>query len=204
MKIMNIFPTTVGAFELGREFNQQELEFLLSQPRSKNLGNERSVNSYLLNDPVLADLRSFVDRSVGEYFKTICAPKYDVQLKVTQSWLNYAKTGEHHHKHAHPNSYLSGVLYIKTDKENPDKITFFQNEHYNRISLFVENWNLTNAESWWFEVKAGELLIFPSELRHMVMPVEGEERVSLAFNTFPFGYIGDETNLTALRIQEVS
>jgi hypothetical protein len=35
----------------------------------------------------------------------------------------------------------------------------------------------------------------------MVEPVQ-QERISLSFNTFPVGYIGEEKNLTALHLKD--
>ena len=57
-----------------------------------------------------------------------------------------------------------------------------------------------SSESWWFEVGAGDLMIFPSHLTHMVESVQ-QERVSLSFNTFPVGYVGEEESLTALHLE---
>jgi hypothetical protein len=34
---------------------------------------------------------------------------------VTQSWLNWTKPGQWHHKHSHPNSLYSGVLYLDVE-----------------------------------------------------------------------------------------
>ena len=64
-------------------------------------------------------------------------------------------------------------------------------------------WNEYNSESWWFPVGTGELILFPSNLSHKVQPVEGSDtRISLAFNTFPVGHIGDEDELTALHLEK--
>jgi len=61
---------------------------------------------------------------------------------------------------------------------------------------------LYNSESWWFEVGTGDLLLFPSSLTHMVETVQEDERISLSFNTFPVGYVGDESSLTALHLKD--
>jgi hypothetical protein len=91
------------------------------------------------------------------------------------------------------------VLYIKANKES-DKIYFYK-DGYKQISLPTENWNLYNSESWWFEAVAKELILFPSSLTHMVQTVQGEDtRISLSFNTFPVGYVGDEKSLTGLHV----
>jgi uncharacterized protein (TIGR02466 family) len=163
------------------------------------MGNTTSNNRYVLRHDTLAKLREFTEVCVAEYLKAIYAPKYDVSLRLTQSWLNYTKPGEWHHKHAHPNSFVSGVLYFKAAKER-DKIYFYK-DGYQQIKLPTDQWNLHNSESWWFEVGAGDLMLFPSSLTHMVETVQGDDRVSLAFNTFPVGYVGEEESLTALHLE---
>jgi hypothetical protein len=54
-------------------------------------------------------------------------------MRLTQSWLNYTKPGQFHHKHAHPNSFISGVLYMKAARQR-DKIYFYK-DGYKQISL---------------------------------------------------------------------
>ena len=199
MNLISIFPTTIGKFELGRDFSTEELAFVDSQPTHKNMGNYTSDNRYVLRDDTLKSLTAFIDASVAEYLRSIYAPKHDVSMRVTQSWLNYTKPGEFHHKHTHPNSFISGVLYVKAKKES-DKIYFYR-DGYQQIKLATDNWSLHNSESWWFEVGAGDLMIFPSSLTHMVEPVQGEDtRISLSFNTFPVGYVGAEDSLMALYV----
>ena len=133
--------------------------------------------------------------------KKVDAPKHPVEIYITQSWLNYTDTGQYHHKHAHPNSWLSGCIYVNADKEK-DKITFY-NDQYNRIVIPTDNFNPFNSSSWWFSVGTGDIVIFPSHLSHMVeQTVSTDTRVSIAINTFLKGYIGDEHNLTGLHLNE--
>jgi uncharacterized protein (TIGR02466 family) len=199
LNLYSIFPTPVARFEVGREFTADELAFVDSQSAHKNMGNTTSNDRYVLQHDTLAKLREFTESCVAEYLKTIYAPKNEVSLRLTQSWLNYTKPGEFHHKHAHPNSFVSGVLYLKAARER-DKIYFYK-DGYQQIKLPTDQWNLHNSESWWFEVGAGDLMLFPSSLTHMVETVQGNERVSLAFNTFPVGYVGEEESLTALHLR---
>lgn len=70
------------------------------------------------------------------------------------------------------------------------------------IKLPPSEWNVWNSESWWFEVGTGDLVLFPSHLQHMVETVQGEQtRISLSFNTFPVGLVGEEVDLTGLRVE---
>jgi len=191
-------PTPVAKFELGREFSAEELDCAGTQETHKNMGNTTSNNRYVLRDDTMAKLREFTEASVNEYLQSIYAPKHDVSLRITQSWLNYTKPGEFHHKHAHPNSFVSGVLYIKASSER-DKIYFYK-DGYEQIKLPVDQFNLFNSTSWWLPVETGRLMLFPSNLTHMVETVKEEDRISLSFNTFPVGYVGEEETLTALHV----
>ena len=195
----NLFPTPVSFLELGRGFSDEETDFLLNLEQKPNDGNTTSKERHLLDDTKLASLREFMDASVSAYFKEIYSPKNEVSLRITQSWVNYTKPGQWHHKHAHPNSFISGVFYIKANKET-DRIHFFK-DGYQQIKLPVDQFNLYNSESWWLPVGAGELILFPSSFTHMVEAVKGEDlRVSMSFNTFPVGYVGDDDSLTGLHL----
>ena len=199
MNLYSVFPTAVAKFEIGRNFTTKEIKFVDTQPTHKNTGNTTSDNRYVLRHETMENLKAFVEASVSEYLRSIYAPKKEVSLRITQSWLNYCKPGDWHHKHAHPNSFISGVLYLKAARER-DKIHFFR-DGYKQISLPTNNWNIHNSDSWWFEVGAGDLMIFPSSLTHMVETVQ-QERVSLSFNTFPVGDLGEEELSTALILKE--
>ena len=123
-----------------------------------------------------------------------------MSLRITQSWLNYTDTGQNHHRHPHPNSYISGVFYLNANPE-VDKIYFFK-EEYKQLLIDPQTFNLWNSTSWWLPVGTGDLLIFPSNLIHMVdNTINKETRISLAFNTFPVGLLGDEDHLDSLYLQ---
>ena len=199
MNINNLFPTPVAFFKF-RDLTEAELKFIKGQERHANEGNTTSNDRKILKNKELTELREFIEDSMLEYFKAIHAPKFDVSLYLTQSWANYTEAGQYHHKHAHPNSLISGCYYVSANKES-DKI-FFYRDGYERIKFPPIEWNQYNSESWWYPVGTGDLILFPSSLTHMVEPVGGENtRISLAFNTFPTGYVGDEDQLTALHLE---
>jgi uncharacterized protein (TIGR02466 family) len=199
MPIHNLFPTPVGMYKLDRDLTEKELGFIKNQETRPNMGNATSVNNTILRHKAMTKLRDFIESSVSEYFKTIYNPKHQVSLRVTQSWTNYTEPGQWHHKHAHPNSFVSGVFYPQANKET-DKIYFYRGG-FDMVKLPPENYNSWNSESWWFDVGTGDLILFPSSLEHMVETVQGDQtRISLSFNTFPVGNIGEEVSLTGLKI----
>jgi uncharacterized protein (TIGR02466 family) len=202
VNIFTLFPTAVGKFQLDRELTKQELKFIADAERRPNMGNQTSVNNYILKEKPLKKLGDFLLESANKYLTEVYKPRDDVKLYITQSWLNYTEKGGYHHKHAHPNSFISGVFYISADVTK-DKIFFYGNEQYKQIKLDPIEFNLYNSESWWLEVGVGVLYLFPSSLTHMVETVQHEEtRISLSFNTFLKGTIGSNHNLTELLIEE--
>mgnify|MGYP003352718405 CR=1 FL=1 len=199
MNIHNLFPLPIGFFRLGRELTATELKYIMGQDRYPNQGNVTSANRKILVGKEMTDIRDFIEDAVLEYFKTVHDPKGDVSLYITQSWANYTDPGQYHHRHAHPNSFISGAFYPQADR-SVDKIYFYKNG-YQQIKVTTEKWNDWNSESWWFEVATNKLILFPSHLTHMVETVQSDEtRISIAFNTFLEGTIGDEQQLTELWI----
>jgi uncharacterized protein (TIGR02466 family) len=199
--IENLFPIPIGFFKFEEELTESQKNILIDQPQRPNDGNTSSVDKYILKQKKLANLTTFIEKCAHEYLMATICPKNDVRLRITQSWLNWTKPGQFHHKHAHPNSIISGCFYVDANKDT-DKI-FFYRDGYQQIKFPPIDWNAYNSESWWYSVGSGDLVFFPSSLTHMVMPVGGENtRISLAFNTFPVGYVGDEDELTALHLDK--
>lgn len=199
MEILGLFPTAVGKFDMNRNFTEEEICFIKNQDVTENLINLTSSDKYILENDELKDLKNFIKSCVDNYFYSVYSPKQNTSLKITQSWCNYTSTGKGHHRHRHPNSFISGVIYPQADIET-DKIYFYK-EHESILETPVEEFNQFNSDSWWLPVFTGVLYIFPSYLHHYVETVEGKDtRISLSFNTFPVGNFGDEMSLTGLNL----
>lgn len=197
--IHGLFPTPVSIEKLKKKFTKKEYEFVKKSKinLTKNVGNSTSNENYILNRKVFSNLKKELSEKVNNYFYNTLFISNKVSPYITQSWLNYTEKNQYHHKHSHPNSILSGVLYINANKEN-DKIKFFKSET-KTIKFSVENYNIWNSENWWFPVETGYLFLFPSSLSHMVESKQGTNtRISLSFNTFVKGNLGDKKQLTEL------
>jgi uncharacterized protein (TIGR02466 family) len=197
--INGIFPTPIYISKLDRELTSKELLFIdkIKLDVHNNEGNKTSNNNYILNEKPFINIKKELDLKVQDYFDKVISPSNNITPYITQSWLNYTETNQYHHKHEHPNSLVSGVFYINCHEEH-DKIKFF-NDEYKTIKLEVKEWNLWNSRSWWFSVKTGDIILFPSSLTHMVETKQGDNtRISLAFNVFIKGTIGNNKQLTEL------
>jgi uncharacterized protein (TIGR02466 family) len=198
--IHGIFPTPIYISKINRELSNQELLFINKTKLAvfKNEGNTTSNDNYILNNKEFKDLKKELDLRVQDYFDKVISPANNITPYITQSWLNYTETNQYHHKHEHPNSLISGVFYINSDKEF-DKIKFYKKDIYQTIKPEIKEWNLYNSETWWFPVKTGDIILFPSSLTHMVETKQGDNtRISLAFNTFITGTVGNNKSLTEL------
>lgn len=196
MNLLNLFPVPVAIFKSDRVLSDEELSFINSLDCRDNIGNKISVENSILDKPEMGLIRDWIQNCLREYFDAAHKPVQEVELKITQSWVNFSEPGQFHHKHAHQNSLVSGVFYLKTNLD--DRINFYRSGHQ-ELKVQPKELNIYNSDSWWLEAIEGQLILFPSWLHHAVPNVQGKDtRVSLAFNTFPTGLLGDE--LTSFRL----
>tara|TARA_B110000977_G_C11001855_1_gene464156 strand:- start:504 stop:1097 length:594 start_codon:yes stop_codon:yes gene_type:complete len=105
----------------------------------------------------------FYDRTtfaLNEYANVIGQP----ELKLSNSWSHIQYEGSYVVDHTHPNSKVSGVLYLNTSKESNNLI--FKNPNpYCKIDAPVNGteFNFTINE---IPVGNGRLVMFPSWLEH--------------------------------------
>ena len=200
--IYSIFPTPIYTTKMDRGFTKQELQFVKEQKKhcTNNQGNFNTKDNYILNRKEFKNIKKYLDKCCKDYLNRIICPKNNIELYITQSWLNYTEANQYHHKHEHPNSVVSGVLYFDSDIKN-DKILFSHSRGYQQISPEIDDtkWNLWNSATWFFPVETGYLFMFPSSTTHQVETKKGTNtRISLAFNTFYKGTIGSNSALTEL------
>ena len=93
----------------------------------------------------------------------------DVNVKSVYWWYNINPTGAWNLPHSHPGCDLAAVIYLTdTDKE-----LAFVSPHNRTIGRGSRT--MTN--------KKGDLIIFPSDVIHMVLPNKSEkDRVSISMN----------------------
>ena len=91
---------------------------------------------------------------------------------------------------------VSGVWYPQIHEQLPP--IQFRSRNQRDVSLQTENIYIYSA-TFMLPMKRGELILFPSNLSHSV-PVNqsDEERISLSFNSWPKGNMGDIKSLTYL------
>jgi uncharacterized protein (TIGR02466 family) len=198
MELMELFPTVIGIEELGRQISEDEKNYGLTQRTPEKFPDgqdETSANTNVLED--LPDLKSFIENSIQKYSEEVLGLDDRCELYITQSWIAYTRVDATRKVHSHPNSIISGVLYLQCGEN--DQLEVYKNTHSN---LWYDrgHYNRYNSETWWLPVKEGTLFLFPSSMFHAVHSRSDKLRMSLAFNTFIRGELGSEEHLTYLKL----
>jgi len=194
-----LFPTPVMRSTLDRKFTEVELTLCRNTKYRSIVGNNVSENTNILDQEEFQDLKTTVQEHVNFFFSKTINPSDNIQLQLTQSWLNTTEKSQYHHHHSHPNSFISGVLYISADAKT-DSIQFFSN-NLRSWDIPTAEYNIFNSYMWKFPVNTGDIILFPSTLHHSVPIMEGtHKRISLSFNTFLSGQLGSDASLTKLHL----
>ena len=200
-ELLQIFPTPILITKYEGDLSK-ELKYIdnLTYKEVKVNANFKSQDTYLLEIEELKNIKNFFYDSLNKYTKNIL--QSDQRLVITQCWTNKNPPGSKHHEHVHPNSILSGVFYLKQDKTLPP-IQFAKTIQH-AMKLNPKKYNNLNSETFLLPCTDGELLIFPSNLKHSVPTNMGKEaRISLSFNTFSVDTLGSKDSLTHLDIRKM-
>ena len=202
-EIHGIFPTPVYLSKLNREFTKKELDCINKQIKfcRANAGNRHTKDNYIFKSiKELKNLEQVINKHIKDYFDKIIRTSNKVTPYITQSWINYTKENEFHHQHSHANSFLSGCLYINADKKT-DSIKFWKREQTQPIQLETKEFSVLNSATWKFPVETGDIIIFPSSTTHSVDNKLGKHiRISVSFNVFIKGTLGNHKQLTELKL----
>ena len=200
-ELLMVFPTPVQIYKYENSI-EKELKYIEGVEWKQQVANAnfKTKDSYLTKHEQLKDLTSFFKECIDDYCNTII--NSEQRLVITQLWGNRNPKGSKHHEHVHPNSIISGVFYLRQDPKLPP--IQFSKSNQESMKLDPRKYNTYNAETFLLPCTSGELILFPSSLRHSVPVNQGdEERISLSFNTFSVDALGSEENLTHLDIRRI-
>jgi uncharacterized protein (TIGR02466 family) len=207
--IQPLFPINIWVENYKDNVTEDVIDFIKNQNWVKNsfgdiedlqkFKNSRSSNYHILENSIMSNIKHIIELNVNEYSRGVLGYK-DVDFYITQSWCNKNELNEHHHEHNHPNSIISGVLYICCGNDTPS-IKFVKDRDLNRTIQINKNITEYNQEIIPFYPEVGDLLIFPSSLSHSVGTNKSSiPRISISFNTFIHGTLGNEVSLNKLEL----
>ena len=117
---------------------------------------------------------------INEYAKNVLGLP---AVQISNSWAHVQHKGSYIVEHTHPNSKVSGVLYLKAD-ENSNNLVFMNPNPYNKIEAPIATTDFNYGNST-FPAKTGRLLLFPSWLEHGSNHLlnESDERIVISLNS---------------------
>ena len=188
-KTVNIFPVPVHQFDVnGFSEIQDELIDYVYKMREKDpvghtISNRRGWQSSCFSLENEDDiLQNFLTNCLSEF------PPIEKSIKLfVSAWININPPEAFNLKHNHPTSDLSGVLWIKSQKdcgniifESPRSFATHQ-----EIDSYTEDFKKNNNyfHSYYFPPTEGRIIVFPSHLEHFVdFNKSNEDRISVSFN----------------------
>ena len=201
-----IFPIPV--YETRRESDldsseKKDIEDIIEEGTHPIAFHSFSNNSYIFNTK-LKKLKEFCEEHIKIYVKETINPNKETDFYITQSWLNVTKPGESHQNHSHSNSIISGTFYIQTDVGQMINCYDPNQGIKQHIAIHPqETISVWSADTCSYNVGKNMLLLFPSWLVHGVQPNEQQTKdvISLSFNTFVKGTLGNKENKSQLILQ---
>lgn len=161
-------------------------------PTAKRALYESTLDLLEQPDPAIQELRLFIEdmltmvaSSVNQEFWPEGA---EAQANIIESWFHVTEHGGYHDTHSHPNCSWCGIYYIDAGEcalEDRNGINrFYDPRHGADQYLDAGTAYLNGTGTWDFSAVEGQIVIFPSYLKHAAMPYFGkQDRVIIAFNS---------------------
>ena len=189
-----LFPTPVGVVYFSDlDLMDRMAENVLELKNKSNSNLFEEIGNWCTNDdlntlPQFQNLVKLINDEVGVFLHDVhkVDPKH---FTMTCMWSNVHDSKSKHHIHQHPNSFLSGVIYLSTpnnDENYPGNI-FFVDPRIGNRTAHADYYEKTpyNEKAWCFTPKKGMMLLFPSWLEHGTDAgkfSKNQHRISLSFN----------------------
>ena len=124
-------------------------------------------------DREVVELKSFFVRSLRQYMAKVVDEAFAKQAQISiRAWVALTRAGEYQTPHVHPRTHVSGVYYVKVpDRPSPEgSLSFLTPVGEQELEFFSS----VAATTYRVNPKAGDLVLFPSYLRHYTHPFSGD------------------------------
>ena len=213
-KVIDIFPTPIYATKRETELTSSEMEDIKDliekeKRREKKSLEEnklikRTEDGTYIFDTKLDSLKKFCEEHIDTYVNEVISPKNsELDFYITQSWLNALSPGGIHPIHYHSNSLISGIFYVSTVEGDAIQFYDINTSVKDRTKIESGKTNLWNVSQQNLDIGNNVLLLFPSWIGHGVKQNASTttDRISISFNVFVKGTIGEYHTLDNLNLQ---
>lgn len=182
MIIQPIFSNFFSEVNLLEKVNNDELY----SKYTNKLSNNSQINLF---KEEIEELWNSVEYNLNIIKKEVLGinDKYTIGLK--EAWINKNQPSNIVDVHHHAGYFLSAVYYVNAKAES-SFLSFMNNNIIIEDKIpqathdnVLEKFNMFNCAKWNVESKTGNLVIFPSWLKHQVVNYSDDNRISIAFNS---------------------
>lgn len=141
--------------------------------------------------PEVMELRRMVEELIADVAFEVNHQHWpedaEAYAHVIESWYHITKNGGYHDAHSHPNCSWCGIYYLEPGEANLEQrngINRFYDPRVNAEHYADPGTAYLGGQGFWdFAPKEGQVVIFPSYLKHSALPYFGQkDRVVIAFN----------------------
>ncbi len=182
--------------------NDEEKDFLTNHEELLHTtgGTSYTKDCYVLDHKSQYYFKKYVMKHVRDFAYNILKVNQNIEIYMTNSWVNYNNQYTTHIRHNHANSFISGVFYI--DGSNIFKTTFYRQTNLLEWDLNYTERNIFNTDLINVESEKNHMILFPSSIYHEAPTnMNDETRITLSFNTWIRGEIGDDRWCTKLHLK---
>lgn len=160
-------------------------------PKAKHSLHESTLDFLELADANVMEAKRALEELVLEIAASVNQDFWPEDMEadahIIESWYHVTQSGGYHDVHSHPNCSWCGIYYLEpgdAKEEGHGGLNRFYDpranaEHYADPGTAY----LGNQGVWDFTPTEGQIIIFPSYLKHSALPYFGNnDRVVIAFN----------------------
>ena len=191
--IENLFPIPLWRYRVDdhERLNAALLEEIaVRRKKDKDIANrnrrgwQSAHDLFDRKEPAHAELSGIIRKLLVDALKAVAKEIKADKLNFSMNgWVNVNPPGGYIGPHAHPNGLISGSYYVSMpeDKGPGGSIEFIAPHPVGYMSGWIKAPMLVDKIR--VHPKPGEVLLFPSQLLHWVLPNDSDEdRVTIAFN----------------------
>jgi len=189
MQDYNLFPTLVRRIE--NFLSKEEIDRINAykpnlSPHNALSGN--AISSHSVKSVILSDMNHIVSLNdriceiVNEFRK-----QYGImKLEIDNSWMNVQEPDSKLNFHSHPDSVISGAIYVNVDDDSSKLYFYNPNPYVDYVNYFndPEMHTYLNYKTIYLKPNNGDLILFPSWIRHGSEDLNKTiHRTVISFNT---------------------
>jgi hypothetical protein len=163
------------------KFKKIFLENAFTHMSEDGYSSESTGNVDIHLDPAFERFFKFVSNNVKQYIHTMGIDPEIFDYSLVKSWLNITKETDNP-IHNHADAHISFSYYINIPKDVQKNFVMYRPDdtaelYKGFLDFNIDYHTLINSITWRIPPVEGQIIVFPSKLKHSVMPDNHKEPI---------------------------